>query len=125
MLQYKVIEIISPKELLVSYGYENGAQKGDRLRILEKGDPIIIDNKNYGTYDAVKDEVTIHIAYEKFSLCKSATVINFAPLTGLLVASTSSHSLNVDTSSLSNRKLPAITPIKVGDPVEVLPKINR
>lgn len=125
MVQYKVIEIISPKEILVSYGYENGAQKGDRLRIIEKGEPVILDNKNYGTYDAVKDEVTVHIAYEQFSLCKSATTFNFAPLTELLTASTSTQSLNVDTSCLSNRKLPAITPIKVGDPVEVLPKINR
>lgn len=125
MIQYKVIEIISPKEILVNYGYENGAHKGDRLRIIEKGDPVIIDKKNYGTFDAIKDEVTIHIAYEQFSLCKSATVFNFAPLTELLAGSASAQALNVDTSNLTNRKLPVVTPIKVGDPVEILPKINR
>lgn len=125
MLQYKVIEIINPKEILVSYGYENGAEKGDRLRIIEKGEPVVIDNKDYGTYDAVKAEITVDIAYEQFSLCRSAVAFNFAPLSELLAASTSSQILNMDTSNLSNRKLPAITPIKVGDPVEVLPKINR
>lgn len=125
MLQYKVIEIINPKEILVSYGYENGAEKGDRLRIIEKGEPVVIDNKDYGTYDAVKAEITVDIAYEQFSLCRSAAAFNFAPLSELLAATTSSQILNMDTSNLSNRKLPAITPIKVGDPVEVLPKINR
>lgn len=127
MVQYNIIEVISPREILVSYGYENGAKKGDRLRIIEKGEPVVVNNKDYGTYDAVKAELTVHIAYEHFSLCRSVVTVNFSPITDLLSASmaaskTSPYSLDVDTSNLSHRKLPAITPIKVGDPVEVLPK---
>lgn len=130
MKQYKVIEIIDTKQLLINYGYADGAQKGDILRIVEKGDSVTFEEKDYGTYDAIKAELSIQAVYEKFSVCKNNVTLSFSPLTELIAASMtagkpSAELLDVDKSQLTNRKLPKLTPIKVGDPVVVLPKITR
>ncbi len=130
MGRYKVIELINANELLINYGFADGAKKGDRLRIIETGEPVIYDGKDYGTYDAIKADVVVHTAYEHFSLCKGTIELSFSPLTELLAASigtgkSSPDYLNADKTQFSNRKLPEITPIKVGDPVIVLPENSR
>ena len=130
MKQYKVIEIVNTKQLLINYGYADGAQKGDIIRIVEKGDPVIFEGKDYGTYDAIKAELSVQAVYEKFSVCKNIVTLSFSPLTELIAASMPTGKpnpelLDVDKNQLTNRTLPKITPIKVGDPVVVLPKITR
>ena len=131
MSRYKVLEILNTKEIIINYGFENGAQKGDKLRIVETGEPIIVDGKDYGTYDAIKAEVSVSVVYEKFSVCKSVITVSFSPLTEIIASTitrsttTTDEPLNVDRSLISNRKLPAITPIKVGDRVVILSKIKH
>ena len=55
--EFKVLEIVDNKTLLIDYGFNNRAAAGDVLRIIEKGEPVIIDGVNYGTLDMVKDIV--------------------------------------------------------------------
>ena len=67
MDKYKVIEVIDESALLIDYGLKDGARKGNTLRIIEKGKPVVIDGTNYGTLDAVKEVVEVDVPYENFS----------------------------------------------------------
>ena len=58
---YKVIEIVNQNTLLIDYGFSAGAQKGDCMRIVAIGDPVIIDGEDYGTLDTIKDVVEVVI----------------------------------------------------------------
>ena len=68
--EFKVLEIVDNKTLLIDYGFNNRAAAGDVLRIIEKGEPVIIDGVNYGTLDMVKDIVEVVVPYDKFSICR-------------------------------------------------------
>lgn len=117
-MKYKVIEIIDDQNILVDYGSENGAKEGMLLNIIIPGEPVIIDNKNYGTFDRIKDTITIKTAYPKFSLCQkqlTTTYELFAPLSKLKGSHTETAKIDIDASQQTNRKQPKNSPIVVGD----------
>jgi len=118
MKNYKVIEIINNRALLIDYGTNDGAHHGDTLRIIDKGEPIIIDGIDYGTFDAIKDIVEVDIPYPKFSLCrkvlyKKENLLN--PLASFERTVRTLQPMNVDEKEVSNRKIPQPSPIKNGD----------
>lgn len=116
---YKVIEIVNQNTLLIDYGFSAGAQKGDCMRIIAIGEPVIIDGENYGTLDTVKDFVEVVTPYEKFSVCQKITrTVNnpLTPLFALQKTMTKLNPLNVDPNSMSHRKIPTGNSIiQVGD----------
>lgn len=116
--KYKVLEIVNDTTLLIDYGTRDGAKTGDSLRIIEKGEPIIIDETDYGTLDMIKDTVEVNTPYEKFSICRKIRIQHISALNPLEKFQESLRQpikLNVDKSEISNRKIPTATPIKKGD----------
>ena len=116
--EFKVLEIVDNKTLLIDYGFNNRAAAGDVLRIIEKGEPVIIDGVNYGTLDMVKDIVEVVVPYDKFSICRKIihkAVNPLNPLDALNKTLSQLRPLKVDPSDITNRKIPTPTPIKKGD----------
>lgn len=118
MDQYKVIEVIDESALLIDYGLKDGARKGNTLRIVEKGKPVVIDGTDYGTLDAVKEVVEVDVPYDNFSLCrkviyKTENLLN--PLASFEKTMRLLRPMNVDKDKLSHRELPPISPIEKGD----------
>lgn len=117
--EYKVIEIVSDKQILIDYGLEHGAEKGNSLRIIEKGEPVIIDGINYGAMDLIKEIVTVSIPYEKFSVCQKIITTSFdmmSPLTRLKRETREIATLNVNAEDISNRTIKkGSSSIKKGD----------
>lgn len=117
-MKYKVIEIIDDQNILVDYGSENGAKEGMLLNIIVPGEPVIIDNKDYGTFDLIKETITIETAYPKFSLCQKQLIRTydlFSPLSRLKKTSIQAIKMNVDDSQKTNRQQPINSPIAIGD----------
>jgi hypothetical protein len=125
MKNYKVIEIIDDKTLLINYGIEHGAKSGDKLRISDIGENIFdLDQSELGTLDAIKDTVLVDIPYESFSLCRKIKYMEMPilnPLSDLILKSKKIESLNIDKTAVTHRSIPDPTPIKVGDKAIVLP----
>lgn len=119
MREYKVLEIVDAFTLLIDYGFNNGAKKGDTLRIIEKGKPVIVDGNDYGTLDTVKDVVEVDTPYDKFSVCRKAiykTENPLNPLTSFEKTMRVLRPLNIEPIEVSHRELPTPpSPIKKGD----------
>lgn len=123
---YRVIEILDEYSILINYGAEDGATENDKIRIVSIG-PEVIDpetNETLGTLDSIKSTLTIVTAYNKFSLCKKVEVatknILANPLSQFQTTSKTTKSLNIDKSSISNKKAPDDDVIKIGDKVEII-----
>ena len=115
MDKYKVIEVIDESALLIDYGLKDGARKGNTLRIIEKGKPVVIDGTNYGTLDAVKEVVEVDVPYENFSLCRKViykTENSLNPLASFEKTMRLLRPMNVDKDNASHRELPSISPIE-------------
>lgn len=123
--KYQVIEIIDANTLIVDYGMLDGATYGQKLRIFTKGEPVKnLNGVEIGTLDIIKGIVEITTPYDSFSLCKKvANIASFSlnPLSQLLKESAFTGQLEVDKNDMSYRKIATPTPIKLGDPVTVLP----
>ena len=122
---YHVVEIMDDCTLLINYGFENGAKRGQLLRIYTPGEEIIdpITGTSLGTLDIIKAEVEITTAYSLFSICRR-NAFN-APINSPLanfVQQIVKDKLPVDPNNISNRTLPEPTLIQVGDPVMVISK---
>ena len=118
MRSFKVLEVIDESSLLINFGLKDGAKKGNTLRIIEKGKPVVIDGVDYGTLDAVKEIVEIDVPYEKFSICrkviyKTENALN--PLSAFDRTMRLLRPMNVNEDELSHRELPPASPIKKGD----------
>lgn len=116
--EYKVIEVVNNTTLLINYGFADNAHKGDSFRIIEKGDPVVVDGVDYGTLDMVKDVVEVIVPYEKFSICRKVlykTVNALNPLEALQRTMTQLRPLTVDPKDVTNRVIPIPSPIKKGD----------
>lgn len=116
--EYKVLEIINDSTLLINYGFDDGARAGDVLRIIEKGEPVIIDDVDYGTLDMVKDTVEVSIPYKSFSICRKIArkVVNsLNPLMALNKTLSQLQPLKVNPDDITNRPIPSPTPIKKDD----------
>ena len=70
MREYKVLEIINDETAIIDYGMNEGAKKGDKLRIVKRGDEIFDKNKSLGFIYMTKDKVSVVETFEKFSICK-------------------------------------------------------
>ena len=116
--EYEVIAIPNSNTLLINYGINNGAKRGQTLRIIEKGPRILIDEHDYGTYDAIKAIVEIHAPYEQFSECKLfnySTINVLSPLQSLLKQTKKEKMTLSGVTPTPMPMPPTITPISVGD----------
>jgi hypothetical protein len=127
--EFKVIEIINSKEIIVDYGFADGAKVGDVVRILQIGRDIIDEERGVllGTLDAIKDEVTVCTIYEQFSLCKKVQIIRsshldpFANISDAFITTKKEFKdIHVDQSLSTNLTVPLPDPIKVGDKAIVI-----
>lgn len=121
---YKIIKIIGEKEILVNYGIRNGAEIGDKLRIIVKGPEVTFDDQSFGTLDAVKEYIEVTTPYERFSVCKKIRRISrsvFSPLSEMQTTSIRSEPMDIDKEQIdSSLARPKVGPIQVGDIVEKL-----
>lgn len=123
---YKVIEIIDEYSILINYGRSDGASNDDSVRIIAKGPEVIDPDTNMllGTFDAVKADLLIDTAYDKFSVCKSIKVkvtnALISPLSQFQSTSKVAEPLTVDRAAMSRKAHPKDTVIRVGDLVEIL-----
>lgn len=116
--EYSVIAIPTQNTILIDYGLKSGARRGETLRIIEKGPRIIIDNNDYGTYDAVKAIIEINTPYEKFSECKLFKYSNtniLSPLQALLNQTKKTEKALSGVATTDTPTPPMITPITIGD----------
>lgn len=120
--EYEVIAIPTSKTVLINYGLKDGAKQGETLRIIQKGPDIIINDKNYGSYDAVKAVIEISMPYEKFSECKIFKCFKVNVLSPLqsLMQQTRKEAQEFSRITLTNTPTPPpITPIILGDVVQL------
>ena len=116
--EYEVIAIPNSNTLLINYGLNKGAKRGQTLRIIEKGPRILIDEHDYGTYDAIKAIVERHAPYEQFSECKLfnySTINVLSPLQSLLKQTKKEEMTLSGVTPTPMPMPPTITPISVGD----------
>ena len=123
---YRVIEILDEYSILINYGMKHGASEGDEIRVLSTGPEIIdpVTEETLGTLDFIKSTLTIATAYNKFSLCKDieSKPINalVSPFSQFQTTSKTIKPLDIDKGSMSNKKMPSDTTIKIGDKVEII-----
>lgn len=116
--EYEVIAIPNSNTILINYGLSKGAKRGQTLRIIEKGPHILIDEHDYGTYDAIKAIVEIQVPYEQFSECKLfnySTINVLSPLQSLLKQTKKEEMTLSGVTPTPKPMPPTITPISVGD----------
>lgn len=116
--EYEVIAIPNSNTILINYGLSKGAKRGQTLRIIEKGPHILIDEHDYGTYDAIKAIVEIQVPYEQFSECKLfnySTINVLSPLQSLLKQTKKEEMTLSGVTPTTMPMPPTITPISVGD----------
>lgn len=127
--KYKIIHIISDKEILIDYGYINGSKEGDKLEIIEIGPEVKYNNVSYGTFDLIKANIEVVEVFEKFSLCKSFTKKNspFAanlvaignPFGELLSSQLIENYLEVNKEQINKLEKPVNKIISLGDVVKI------
>ncbi len=119
MKEFKVIAIPNNKTILIDYGFNQHAKKGDTLRIITRGKPLIVNGINYGSYDAVKAIIEVTVPYEKFSECKifSYSQVNVLSPLENLVNKTIKKSLEIPIQHSDSNIItpPPITPVQVDD----------
>lgn len=119
-MKYKVIEIVSEKEIIIDFGQSQGAKIGDRILIYSLGREVYdpTTNKKLGTWDISKAYLSITEVFENFSICKNKIVTENSllnPLGTVFNKSVTYEKINVDESAITNNKNLGTTPIKVGD----------
>lgn len=120
---YKVIEILNSKELIINYGSNQGAKKGKEIRISIKGEPVIDPETEVqiGTLDIIKGELEIYQTYPNFSICRSIQRRDRNILGSPFIRSeTFYNSLNVNSEDMTHRLPANVPPIKVGDKIELV-----
>ena len=78
-MKYRVIKIISDREILVNVGSNQGIQQGAILTILGKEEEIIdpFSHESLGYLPVTKAQVKVDVVYEKMCMCKPTTSFNF------------------------------------------------
>lgn len=123
-VECKVIKILDYKNILIDYGRIDGASEKDVIRIIERGEEIIYDGRNYGTLDNIKAELSIQTIYEKFSLCRNIKRSNSLSR-GLSQSIFSIYNyrpadLKVNEDQIEHIEIPDNDVINLGDLVEVI-----
>lgn len=124
---HRVVEIISDQEILIDYGYEHGAAKGDLVVVYSAGEPIYDPEtkKQIGTFDIIKEELSVSHVIPDFSVCtKTSNVPSFyASITALSnplsVIRKSTETLDVNQKQISNREWKKGGTISLNDSVMV------
>lgn len=121
----RVIEIINNMKILINYGANAGAKKGDSVRIIEQGEEITdpVTGNFLGTYDAIKAELEITTVYSDFSECQKIRRSYISPFESPLSRkynTSSTESFDVNKTQETHRKTPDASEISVGDIVEIL-----
>nr|WP_072537040.1 hypothetical protein [Anaerococcus mediterraneensis] len=121
--KYKVIAILDNKRIAINYGRNNKASKRDVVRVIEVGPEISYEGENYGTMDTIKANLSIDTIYDKFSICTNRSIEN--DMTRSIIGSFSPkiriyEDLNVNKEQISNLEKPDLSPISLGDAVEII-----
>lgn len=119
--QYKVIEILNSKELIINYGSSQGARIGRKIRISIKGEAVIDPDtkKEIGTLDIIKGDLEIYQTYPNFSICRNIQYKDRNILASPFLRSEKYYSnLNVESKDMTHRMPANVPPIKVGDIIE-------
>lgn len=122
---YNVINIIDEYTLVIDYGFDEGAEVEETVRIFEEGSPINDLEGNYlGNIEIIKDEIEIFRVFDKFSICKKIKTEIVNPYAALMLNGKSkkvAKKLNVQESGeFSNLIYKNTTKISVGDKVKIL-----
>lgn len=123
MAEYRVIEIINEQEIITNYGEVDGARKGNKVKIFEKGEPVKdpFSGEDLGTLDIVKDILTIYETSKFFSVCRKPLKSNIEILAVALTpkspinSHTEYEALEVKADECSGRERLPKSPIKCGD----------
>lgn len=120
----EVVNIMNNTQIIINYGLNEGAKKGQTVRVIEKGEEIYsYSKKKLGTLDIIKAELEIVQVYERFSICSKITRKTssiFGGLSALTLENTKIENLDVKKEDITNITIPDITPIKNGDIVEII-----
>ena len=78
-MKYRVIKILSDREILINIGANQGIKEGNILTILGKDEEIIdpFSHESLGYLPVTKAKVKVDTVYEKMCICKPTQVFNF------------------------------------------------
>lgn len=126
---YRVIEILNSKEVLIDYGLKHNAKLKQKVLIyVPSGTVKDPDNEmDLKPFEVVKDELEIVYVLKEYSICRKlkrdlnplidsmSSILN--PLTAIKIQA---EELNVDKSQITNRKWKSNEPIRKGDKVMIV-----
>ena len=70
-VEYDVIDIINKYSTVINYGFNSGAEEGEKVRIFSKGKEMFdLNKKSLGHIEMIKDELEIVKAFDFFQFVK-------------------------------------------------------
>lgn len=122
-VEYNVIDIINKYSIVINYGFNSGAEEGEKVRIFTKGKEMFdLNKKSLGHIEMIKDELEIVKVFDFFSICEKIKIKErniLQPMT-LIRTERTRVALNVEEKDFSKVKYRDGAPIKVGDFVKIL-----
>lgn len=122
-VEYNVIDIINKYSIVINYGFNSGAEEGEKIRIFTKGKEMFdLNKKSLGHIEMIKDELEIVKVFDFFSICEKIKIKErniLQPMT-LIRTERTRVALNVEEKDFSKVKYRDGAPIKVGDFVKIL-----
>lgn len=122
-VEYNVIDIINRYSIVINYGFNSGAEEGEKIRIFTKGKEMFdLNKKSLGHIEMIKEELEIVKVFDFFSICEKIEIKERNVLQPMLLIRTEKTkvALNVEEKDFSKVKYRDSTPIKVGDFVKIL-----
>lgn len=122
-VEYNVIDIINKYSIVINYGFNSGAEEGEKVRIFTKGKEMFdLNKKSLGHIEMIKDELEIVKVFDFFSICEKIKIKerNILQPMPLIRTERTRVELNVEEKDFSKVKYRDSTPIKVGDFVKIL-----
>ena len=122
-VEYNVIDIINKYSIVINYGFNSGAEEGEKIRIFTKGKEMFdLNKKSLGHIEMIKDELEIVKVFDFFSICEKIKIKerNILQPMPLIRTERTRVELNVEEKDFSKVKYRDSTPIKVGDFVKIL-----
>lgn len=122
-VEYNVIDIINKYSIVINYGFNSGAEEGEKIRIFTKGKEMFdLNKKSLGHIEMIKDELEIVKVFDFFSICEKIKIKerNILQPMPLIRTERTRVELNVEEKDFSKVEYRDSTPIKVGDFVKIL-----
>ena len=122
-VEYNVIDIINKYSIVINYGFNSGAEEGEKIRIFTKGKEMFdLNKKSLGHIEMIKDELEIVKVFDFFSICEKIKIKerNILQPMHLIRTERTRVELNVEEKDFSKVKYRDSTSIKVGDFVKIL-----